>query len=76
MVALTLTAALAAWGALLIGPGAQRLYSDNTLWQLSSSGQASPALRQSQRRFQTLGRLQLAGFALVLTCMILMTLGL
>jgi copper resistance protein D len=76
MVALTFTAALAAWGALLIGRGAERLYSDDSLWQPASGGQASRALRQSQRRLQTLGRLQLAGFALVLTCMILMTLGL
>ncbi len=72
LVALVLTAGLAALGALLIGPQAGRVYSTDDLWLPD----ARPALVPALRRLQILGRVQLGGFALVLTCMILMSLGL
>lgn len=72
MVALLLTAGLAALGALLIGPDTERLYASDELW-LPDAG---PALGAKLRRLRVLGRIQLGGFALVVACMVLMSLGL
>lgn len=73
IIALVLTASLAALGALAIGPAAERLYASDELWQANPQGRPSSGRAAAVRHLRLLGRVQLAGFALVLACMVLMS---
>jgi uncharacterized membrane protein len=72
LVALAVTIGLSIWGALVLGPAAERLYADDDLWAPAPAGDPAPDLAARIRRLALLGRVQLAGFAVVITCMVLM----
>lgn len=74
LAALAITVALAVVGARLLGSAAERLYRDDALW--TPDGRPSPAYPAAARRLDRLGTLELAGFAVVLGCMVLMSVGL
>ena len=72
LAALVLTSGLAWWGARVVGPAAERLYGDVALWTPAADGCLSPDLAARLQRLALLTRVQLVGFAAVLTCMVLM----
>ncbi len=72
LAALLLTAGLAFWGARIVGPAATQLYADTALWQPDPLGLPGSDLLARQRRLLWRSRVQLAGFAAVLVCMVLM----
>jgi uncharacterized membrane protein len=72
LVALALTGGLAIWGARVVGPAAEQLYAEAHLWAPDAQGCPSRALTARLRHLAVLTRVQLAGFAAVIACMILM----
>jgi hypothetical protein len=72
LVALLLTGALGFWGARMVGPEAERLYADASLWVPDAPDCASAVLEERRRHLAILTRIQLAGFAAVIVCMMLM----
>jgi uncharacterized membrane protein len=72
LAALLLTGGLAVWGARVVGPAAERLYGDACLWTPAGDGGPSPALAAQVRRLALLTHIQLAAFAVVVVCMVLL----
>jgi putative copper resistance protein D len=75
LVALVITVGLAMMGALVVGPAFDRMHADDRLWAPLADGEAAPALTRAARRLDLLSRAELAGFGLVLGCMVLMSVG-
>jgi copper resistance protein D len=74
--ALILTIGLAVIGARVVGPTAERMYNDDSLWEFGP-GQPPPAgLTAHVQLLRTVGMIELAGFLVVFTLMILMRFGL
>jgi uncharacterized membrane protein len=72
LAALALTTALAFWGARMVGPAAEQFYTDASLWEADPLGLPTTALEAQQQRLAIRTRVQLAGFAAVIVCMVLM----
>jgi copper resistance protein D len=76
LAALVLTIGLAVIGARFVGPTAERMYADDSLWSFGP-GQPPPAGLQAHiQLLRTIGTIELAGFLVVFTLMILMRFGL
>ena len=76
LAALILTIGLAVIGARVVGPTAERMYNDDSLWDFGP-GQPPPAgLMAHVQLLRTVGIIELAGFLVVFTLMILMRFGL
>lgn len=76
LVALILAAGLAMWGARIVGPAAEHLYGDERLWMPGEDGTLSATLNAQQQHLAVLTRVQLAGFAAIVACMVIMAEGL
>jgi uncharacterized membrane protein len=72
LAALALTSGLGFWGARVVGPAAERLYVDPSVWAPDPLGLPTATLEAARQRMAMKTRVQLIGFAAVLVCMILM----
>src|SRR5688572_1098415 len=76
LAALIITIGLAVIGARIVGPTAERMYNDDSLWDFGP-GQPPPAgLLAHVQLLRTVGMIELVGFLVVFTLMILMRFGL
>lgn len=76
LAALILTIGLGVIGARVVGPTAERMYNDDSLWEFGP-GQPPPAgLMAHVQLLRTVGIIELVGFLVVFTLMILMRFGL
>ena len=72
LVALILTIGLAVLGARFVGPTAERMYNDDSLWEFGP-GQPPPAgLMAHVQLLRTLSMIDLLGFLIVFTLMVLL----
>jgi copper resistance protein D len=76
LVALICTIGLAVVSGRVFGPLAERVYGDDDLWRTGPDGQPSSALIAAVRHMSIISRLQIAAFAVIITCMVLMHFGL
>jgi len=76
LAALVLTIGLAFIGARYVGPTAERMYSDDTLWNFGPGQQPPAGLQAHSQLLRTIGMIEMVGFLAIFTLMVLMRFGL
>ena len=76
LIALIMTIGLAFIGARYVGPTAERMYSDDSLWNFGPNQPPPAGLLAHTQLLRTISMIEMVGFLVVFTLMILMRFGL
>jgi putative copper export protein len=76
LIALVAAIATLLWGMLVLVPAVNRLLENDAAWTVTPEGKPTDAARAATAPLVRTGGLELIGFAVVFTCMILMRFGL